>query len=171
MKKVNRSHQLSRRQALIGLTGFAAATPVLATQGTNQESTHPAATPKESIARPLVIRGRDQSFDQDWRFHRGDVSGAENQNFDDSQWRKLDLPHDWSIEDLTPVSEASGEGTVWVGGNAPTRLAPLMWRSVRGRRRRDGSWAVRVVSQAISRSTVEHQDGSRDSIRRRLYEL
>jgi len=38
------------------------------------------------------------NFDNDWRFLKGDVSGAENPSFDDSSWRKLDVPHDWSIE-------------------------------------------------------------------------
>ena len=43
---------------------------------------------------------RDRSFDSGWRFLRADAPGAEAPGFDDSQWRTLDLPHDWSIEDL-----------------------------------------------------------------------
>lgn len=43
---------------------------------------------------------RDRLFDSDWRFSRGDHPGAETPAFDDSQWRTLDVPHDWSIEDL-----------------------------------------------------------------------
>ena len=39
-------------------------------------------------------------FDSDWKFHRGDAPGAETFDFDDNAWRLLDLPHDWSIEDL-----------------------------------------------------------------------
>jgi beta-galactosidase len=39
-------------------------------------------------------------FDFDWKFFRGDVKGAQTTGFDDSDWRTLDLPHDWSIEDL-----------------------------------------------------------------------
>jgi len=39
-------------------------------------------------------------FDADWRFHRGDLTGAEAPGFDDSGWRKIDLPHDWSIENM-----------------------------------------------------------------------
>ena len=35
---------------------------------------------------------------EDWAFHLGEASGAENPVFDDSKWRKLDVPHDWSIE-------------------------------------------------------------------------
>ncbi|HEY5367572.1 MAG TPA: glycoside hydrolase family 2 TIM barrel-domain containing protein [Hanamia sp.] len=39
-------------------------------------------------------------FDEGWRFHRGDVAKAEDVNFKDKSWRNIDLPHDWSIEDL-----------------------------------------------------------------------
>ncbi len=39
-----------------------------------------------------------QSFDPDWRFLHADASGAEQPQFDDSAWRALDVPHDWSIE-------------------------------------------------------------------------
>jgi len=39
-------------------------------------------------------------FDSGWRFHRGGALSAENPNFDDSKWCMIDLPHDWSIEDL-----------------------------------------------------------------------
>jgi beta-galactosidase len=41
-----------------------------------------------------------QKLDFDWRFHLGAAEGAEQTGFDDSGWRKIDLPHDWSIEDL-----------------------------------------------------------------------
>jgi beta-galactosidase len=38
------------------------------------------------------------SFDADWRFLKGDQHGAELLAFDDSSWRHLNVPHDWSIE-------------------------------------------------------------------------
>ena len=37
-------------------------------------------------------------FNNDWRFHLGDVENAQAVNFNDSQWRQLNVPHDWSIE-------------------------------------------------------------------------
>lgn len=43
---------------------------------------------------------RTVAFDSDWRFLKGNPADAQNPGFDDSQWRMLDLPHDWSIEDL-----------------------------------------------------------------------
>ena len=51
--------------------------------------------------------GRDRSFDSGWRFRRTDALGAEVASFDDSKWRTLDVPHDWSIEDLPPVERSS----------------------------------------------------------------
>lgn len=39
-----------------------------------------------------------KSFDSDWRFYRGDANTAEKPEFNDQTWRRLDVPHDWSIE-------------------------------------------------------------------------
>ena len=39
-----------------------------------------------------------QNFDNGWRFIKEDPAGAEAPSFDDSKWRQLDVPHDWSIE-------------------------------------------------------------------------
>ena len=37
-------------------------------------------------------------FTKGWKFHLGDVTNGQEASLDDSQWRILDLPHDWSIE-------------------------------------------------------------------------
>ncbi|HEX4010279.1 MAG TPA: glycoside hydrolase family 2 TIM barrel-domain containing protein [Solirubrobacteraceae bacterium] len=52
--------------------------------------------------------GRDRSFDEDWRFAIGDPAGAQAPGFNDSGWRMLDLPHDWSIEDLSYAPTSGG---------------------------------------------------------------
>ena len=44
---------------------------------------------------------RETNFNENWKFIRADVSGAEQTTFDDNTWRTLDLPHDYSIEDLS----------------------------------------------------------------------
>src|SRR6202022_694939 len=43
-----------------------------------------------------------QPFDLAWRFLRGEGEGFESPDLDDSSWRVVDAPHDWSIEDLPP---------------------------------------------------------------------
>lgn len=65
---------------------------------------------------------RQMLFDDGWRFHLGDEANAANSNFDDSAWRSLTLPHDWSIElDFThDVSSEVGHldgGTGWYRKN------------------------------------------------------
>ncbi len=47
-----------------------------------------------------MINNRDRFFDTDWKFSLDSISGPEGPFFDDTKWRTLDLPHDWSIEDL-----------------------------------------------------------------------
>lgn len=42
----------------------------------------------------------EQLFDDGWKFHKGDIEGAEKSSFNDKSWREVDLPHDWSIEKL-----------------------------------------------------------------------
>ncbi len=38
------------------------------------------------------------TLDFGWRFALGDLDEAEMETFDDSSWRRIDLPHDWSID-------------------------------------------------------------------------
>ncbi|RKD90304.1 beta-galactosidase GalB [Mangrovibacterium diazotrophicum] len=39
-----------------------------------------------------------QNFDKDWKFMLGDDSLAFQAGYEDGSWRKLNVPHDWSIE-------------------------------------------------------------------------
>jgi beta-galactosidase len=57
--------------------------------------------------------GKRVIFNQDWRFQLGDVTSGQDMDLNDSQWRQLDLPHDWSIEG--EFSEKAPAGT---GGGA-----------------------------------------------------
>ena len=73
---------------------------------------------------------RETNFNANWKFIRSDVENAQQIALDDSEWRTLDLPHDYSIEDLSakdgvkqigPFSEESAGGPSTahvVGGTA-----------------------------------------------------
>ena len=64
--------------------------------------------------KPRVI----QQFTTGWRFLQADAAGAEKPGFDDSAWKSVTLPHDWSI--AGPVKEdAPSRGA---GGFAPTGI-------------------------------------------------
>ena len=49
-------------------------------------------------------------FDFDWKFALGDYADAHHPNFDDSSWKKINVPHDWSIEGPFGPEYASGTG-------------------------------------------------------------
>ncbi|MBW8848303.1 MAG: DUF4982 domain-containing protein [Burkholderiales bacterium] len=75
--------------------------------------------------------GRERlSLDSGWLFHRGDIptppikghgnsygqakaggaGGAASPEFDDSDWRRLDLPHDWAVENPFDRNENVSQG-------------------------------------------------------------
>ena len=73
----------------------------------------------QSMAQP--VDSTDILFDAGWQFFKGVVEVGQETSFDDSHWRTLDLPHDWSIEDIgatqspfdsNAISQASGGFTV-----------------------------------------------------------
>ncbi len=50
------------------------------------------------------------NFDADWRFSRGDFANAAMPAFNDSAWRRLNVPHDWSAEGPFGPGFGSGNG-------------------------------------------------------------
>ncbi|MBW8783396.1 MAG: hypothetical protein JF593_01960, partial [Novosphingobium sp.] len=64
--------------------------------------------------------GRDQPFNDGWLFHRGLADGLEAVSASDSGWRRIDLPHDWSIEDVPGDEKAIGPFTETAVGNTAT---------------------------------------------------
>ncbi|MGW8317065.1 MAG: sugar-binding domain-containing protein, partial [Bacteroidales bacterium] len=54
-----------------------------------------------------------ESFNTGWKFKLGDTEEAMQPGYNDSEWRSLDLPHDWSIE-----GEFSPDNPATVGGGA-----------------------------------------------------
>src|SRR5206468_3928885 len=57
-----------------------------------------------------------QSFDGNWRFLNGSLTGAEKTDFDDSGWKTVDVPHDWSIAGPFDQNARTGRG----GGFLPS---------------------------------------------------
>lgn len=94
----------------------------------------------QNISTPRTI-----SFDSAWHFIKDSVINAEQPEFDDSKWRKVDLPHDWSIEDLPnqipdsivgPFSKAAisqRDGGFLVGGTAWYRKHFVLDKATKGK--------------------------------------
>lgn len=49
-------------------------------------------------------------FNFDWKFQRGDIQNAQSVYYDDSEWRSLDLPHDFQIEQPWDKSGGAARG-------------------------------------------------------------
>ena len=55
-----------------------------------------------------------QNLNPGWKFYKGDVPEGQKPAFDDSGWRLVDLPHDWSIEG--PFSKDNASCTAYLPG-------------------------------------------------------
>lgn len=65
-----------------------------------------------------VEKSRERiDFTENWKFHLGEDSLAYKADYDDTRWRTLDLPHDWSIEgDFSLSNPATPGGGALPGG-------------------------------------------------------
>ena len=61
---------------------------------------------KEVIAEPVM--DVQLNFNADWLFYLGESPGFYVPEFDDSGWRRLDVPHDWSVEGQFAEANPSG---------------------------------------------------------------
>jgi beta-galactosidase len=126
---------LGRRDALKSLIAGFTAMPILTGKVLQGQ-------PSEAGGNEVSQVGtvRNQLFDEGWRFLRGDAPGAEAAEFDDQAWRRIDLPHDWSIEDLPHSPPSNGEGAVWGGIDVPLQIGPFDMYQSEGKR--DTGWCV-----------------------------
>lgn len=77
------------------------------------------------LTQHLVADGRSVvNFNFDWRFKLADVQGAEELAFDDSEWRVVDVPHDFQIEQpwVAPSADERPDNSD-VGANVRSRLS------------------------------------------------
>ncbi|MFC0876220.1 sugar-binding domain-containing protein [Saccharicrinis sp. FJH2] len=77
-----------------------------------------------SVLRAQVFSGRETVlFDFDWKFTKGSIAGAAQSDFNDKKWRDVNLPHDWSIEDLPVVADENDK---------VINLSTGRWKFIRG---------------------------------------
>ncbi|OUP49878.1 Ig-like domain-containing protein [Lachnoclostridium sp. An181] len=93
---------------------------------------------KESLETSLVTGNeREMNFNKDWKFYLEteesiDASGKE---YDDSTWRDVDLPHDYSIEqNFDPKSPAGANGGYLNGGVGWYRKHFVLPKEMEGKR-------------------------------------
>lgn len=88
-------------KSLLSCLTFLAFSPAIS-RGSDNESGIPPA--ESASAREYV------NLDLDWRFRIGESPTAMEPRFDDSGWRTVNVPHDWSIEGPFEPSLGSGNG-------------------------------------------------------------
>jgi beta-galactosidase len=109
--------------------------PIACDPGSPPEPLHPRPslhfrTPPTRLAGLLVLllatpvahaqnARRVTPLDTGWRFLRGHVTGAEGRGFNDSAWKAVTVPHDWSIEGPYDEKAPSGRG----GGYLPSGVS------------------------------------------------
>ncbi len=74
------------------------------------------AFPAQNVNQYDGARSTTQLFDASWKFHLGDVTGAQAASFDDSSWTSIDVPHDWSISLPFNQNSAAGSGGGYLDG-------------------------------------------------------
>jgi beta-galactosidase len=129
--------------ASVAVCGLVSGMPQVARAG--EAGGNPANPPVGVEAAVSHHQGTTFDFDQDWRFAlvnpdgitdpTGEFSGAERPEYDDSAWRSLHVPHDWSIE-LNPTSEgvATSSTGFYQGGLGWYRKTFTIPRSLAGKR-------------------------------------
>ncbi|MGO9110350.1 MAG: beta-galactosidase GalA [Thermoguttaceae bacterium] len=71
------------------------------------------------------------SLDPDWRFHLGDAANAFVPGYDDRQWRRVDVPHDYVVEgafDPTNHFVYPGMDTSWYWLHGFLPVQPAIYR-------------------------------------------
>lgn len=95
------------------------------------------------------------NFNKDWRFQKGELKGAEAKDFDDTEWRSLNLPHDYSIEnDFDLASEAKAGGGFLDGGPAWYRKTWIVPADMAGKR-------IRVEFEGVYMDSTVYVNGTK----------
>ncbi len=72
----------------------------------------------------------NQLFNFDWKFMHDDVKNAQSIDFDDSNWRIIDLPHDFQFEQpwVESASRARGFKEMSTGWYRKSFMADSTWK-------------------------------------------
>lgn len=109
MKKMNLKRKVLFMLLLIGMACFC-----------------PSMAQATQVARKIL-------FDASWKFFLGDDQDASKPTFDDSKWRTLTLPHDWSVEqNLDKNAPAGNDGGYYPTGIGWYRKEYVVPASMRG---------------------------------------
>lgn len=85
----------------------------------------------------IAMDTRTIELKENWRFHFGVCEEAWYKGYDDSSWREVMVPHDWSVE--APFSPEYSSGTGYLqGGTGWYRTRFTLPEAYRGKMRGSG---------------------------------
>lgn len=90
MKFTHNNYSMLRGNAVSKITFFVLASVLIFISGC-------LSVQEKSVIAPESGRS-EINFNSDWKFIKDDPENAKEIDFDDSDWRSLNLPHDWAIE-------------------------------------------------------------------------
>lgn len=77
---------------------------------------------------------RSVSFNDHWRFYLGELNGAQAPSYNDSSWKNVSLPHDYSIDQgFSTAAPAEQESGYVLGGTGWYRKAFTLTEDMRGK--------------------------------------
>lgn len=91
------------------------------------------AVPKAATVAVAVAGERRIAFNDEWRFFKGEMDGAERPEFNDTQWRTVRLPHDWAIEGPFDARFGANTGGLPVSGTGWYRKSFTLPESAKNR--------------------------------------
>lgn len=113
---------LSLAMTVTSVPGAAFGAPLVTVFSLDGEDTQMVSDPETVFINSYDGAVRSQDFNSNWKFFLGEAGNAQDANFDDSKWRSVNLPHDYSIEQeySTNMEAESGYlpgGTGWYRKN------------------------------------------------------
>ncbi len=89
--------------------------------------------PRAETSTVFSSSARETTINDSWMFTLGDISGAESPDYDDSSWREINLPHDWSIEGKFST-EGEAESGFLLGGTGWYRKTLILPERLKDKR-------------------------------------
>jgi beta-galactosidase len=99
-------------------------------------------------------------FGKSWRFHAGDVKDGQNPSLDDSEWRSVHVPHDWSIEGLSQLESKENDAPEFRIVKGEWKFSEgdnLLWKDPD---LNDSSWQI----VKLPSTWEEHSDYTQDNV-------
>ena len=124
-----------------------------------------AAAPPPSASATASGPRQTVDFDFGWRFAKGVIAGAQQPGFADGTWKQVDLPHDWSIEDLPALPQSTPLVAVTKGTWRFAKGDDLAWKAPGFD---DSTWAEVVLPAAWDEHSAYKEDKTYGWFRRKL---